>query len=117
MTCGSIYSAALRIVRSFSTTSQTNAVAWITLKNYGFSDAAELFVFVSGYTVAFVYSRKALSAQPRFLAARGRSTSRTSAVRVLCRGNQIPRAAIRTRASARRVQHPLPRRQPVEFLN
>lgn len=34
-----------------------NAVAWITVKNYGFSDAAELFVFVSGYTVAFVYSR------------------------------------------------------------
>ena len=36
-----------------------NAVAWITARNYGFSDAAELFVFVSGYTVAFVYARMA----------------------------------------------------------
>jgi hypothetical protein len=34
-----------------------NLVAWITAKNYGFSDAAELFVFVSGFTVAFVYGR------------------------------------------------------------
>ena len=34
-----------------------NAVAWITMKHYGFSYAADLFVFVSGYTVAYVYSR------------------------------------------------------------
>ena len=34
-----------------------NAIAWVTTKNYGFSDAADLFVFVSGYTVAFVYSK------------------------------------------------------------
>lgn len=34
-----------------------NPVAWITARNYGFSDAAELFVFVSGFTVAFVYAR------------------------------------------------------------
>lgn len=34
-----------------------NAVAWITMKHYGFSDAADLFVFISGYTVAYVYSR------------------------------------------------------------
>ena len=34
-----------------------NAIAWLTTKNYGFSDAADLFVFISGYTVAFVYSR------------------------------------------------------------
>ena len=34
-----------------------NLVAWITARNYGFSDAAELFVFVSGFTVAFVYGR------------------------------------------------------------
>lgn len=27
------------------------------MKNYGFSDAADLFVFISGYTVALVYSR------------------------------------------------------------
>ncbi len=34
-----------------------NVVAWVTMKNYGFSDAADLFVFISGYTVALVYSR------------------------------------------------------------
>lgn len=34
-----------------------NVVAWITMKNYGFSDAADLFVFISGCTVAFVYAR------------------------------------------------------------
>jgi hypothetical protein len=34
-----------------------NAIAWVTTKNYGFSDAADLFVFISGYTAAFVYAR------------------------------------------------------------
>lgn len=33
-----------------------NVVAWITTKNYGFSDAADLFVFISGYTAALAYS-------------------------------------------------------------
>src|SRR5207244_9726550 len=35
----------------------SNAVNWITIRNYGFSDAAEIFVFISGYTAAFVYGR------------------------------------------------------------
>lgn len=35
----------------------TNIVNWITLRNYGFSDAAEAFVFISGYAAAFVYGR------------------------------------------------------------
>ena len=35
----------------------TNVVNSYTLRNYGFSDAAELFVFISGYTAAFVYGR------------------------------------------------------------
>jgi hypothetical protein len=34
-----------------------NVVNWITTRNYGFSDAADLFVFISGYTAAFVYAR------------------------------------------------------------
>ena len=34
-----------------------NQISWITIRNYGFSDAAELFVFISGYTAAFVYGR------------------------------------------------------------
>src|SRR3981189_84900 len=33
----------------------SNLVAWVTIRNYGFSDATEIFVFVSGYTAAFVY--------------------------------------------------------------
>lgn len=35
-----------------------NTVAWLTIRNYGFSDAADIFVFISGYTAAFVYSRR-----------------------------------------------------------
>jgi hypothetical protein len=36
----------------------SNLVAWVTIRNYGFSDATEIFVFVSGYTAAFVYGRE-----------------------------------------------------------
>ena len=32
-----------------------NIVSWITIRNYGFSDATEIFIFISGYTAAFVY--------------------------------------------------------------
>ena len=35
----------------------SNVVSWITLRNYGFSDATEIFIFISGYTAAFVYGR------------------------------------------------------------
>jgi hypothetical protein len=34
-----------------------NVISWVTVRNYGFSDAAEIFVFISGYTAAFVYAR------------------------------------------------------------
>lgn len=32
-----------------------NALTWLTLRNYGFSDTAEVFVFVSGYTCMLAY--------------------------------------------------------------
>jgi hypothetical protein len=32
-----------------------NILAWFTIRNYGFSDATEIFIFISGYTAAFVY--------------------------------------------------------------
>jgi hypothetical protein len=32
-------------------------LSWITIKNYGFSDAADLFVFISGYTAVLVFGR------------------------------------------------------------
>lgn len=35
----------------------SNMVSWLTIRNYGFSDATEIFVFISGYTAAFVYGR------------------------------------------------------------
>ena len=35
----------------------SNVVNWITIRNFGFSDATEIFVFISGYTAAFVYGR------------------------------------------------------------
>jgi hypothetical protein len=33
-----------------------DVVAWLTLRNYGFSDAAEMFVFISGYLVGWIYA-------------------------------------------------------------
>ena len=33
-----------------------DVVAWLTLRNYGFSDAAEFFVFISGYLAAYIYA-------------------------------------------------------------
>ena len=38
----------------------SNVVAWVTIRNYGFSDATEIFIFISGYTAAFVYGRAML---------------------------------------------------------
>jgi hypothetical protein len=35
----------------------TNVLTWFTLRNFGFSDATEIFIFISGYTAAFVYGR------------------------------------------------------------
>ena len=32
-----------------------NALAWLTIRNYGFSDTTEVFVFVSGYTCMLAY--------------------------------------------------------------
>jgi hypothetical protein len=32
-------------------------LTWLTIRNYGFCDAAEIFIFISGYTAAFVYGR------------------------------------------------------------
>jgi hypothetical protein len=34
-----------------------DVLAWFTIRNYGFSDAAEIFIFISGFTAAFVYGR------------------------------------------------------------
>jgi hypothetical protein len=36
------------------------ALTWLTTRNYGFSDGADLFVFISGYTAAFVFARMML---------------------------------------------------------
>jgi hypothetical protein len=35
-------------------------LTWFTIRNYGFSDAAEIFIFISGYTASFVYGRAML---------------------------------------------------------
>ncbi len=48
----------------------SNLVAWITIRNYGFSDATEIFVFISGYTAAFVYGREMLNSGPVVAGAR-----------------------------------------------
>ncbi|MBU6458322.1 MAG: OpgC domain-containing protein [Bradyrhizobium sp.] len=35
----------------------TSLLTWLTIRNYGFSDATEIFIFISGYTASFVYGR------------------------------------------------------------
>jgi len=37
-----------------------NVVNWITIRNYGFSGAADVFIFISGYIAAIVYARMML---------------------------------------------------------
>jgi hypothetical protein len=37
-----------------------NVVNWLTVRNYGFSDATEIFVFISGYTAVIAYGRMML---------------------------------------------------------
>src|SRR5664279_5480438 len=34
-----------------------DVLSWFTIRTYGFSDAAEIFIFISGYTAALVYGR------------------------------------------------------------
>ena len=38
----------------------SNLLTWFTIRNYGFSDATEIFIYISGYTAAFVYGRAML---------------------------------------------------------
>src|ERR1700723_879115 len=42
-------------------------VSWLTLRNYGFSDAAEVFVFISGYLAGYIYGP--IIGEGQFLAA------------------------------------------------
>jgi len=48
----------------------SNFVAWVTSRNYGFSDATEIFIFISGYTAAFVYGRAMTERGPLVASAR-----------------------------------------------
>ena len=38
-----------------------NAVTWLTTRNYGFSDGADLFVFIAGYAASVVYAKSMLT--------------------------------------------------------
>jgi hypothetical protein len=51
-----------------------DVVAWLTLRNYGFSDAAEFFVFISGYLAGYIYGP--IVAGGNFLAATKRLVMR-----------------------------------------
>src|SRR4029078_6154007 len=37
-----------------------SVLTWFTIRHYGFLDATEIFIFLSGYTAAFVYGRAML---------------------------------------------------------
>ena len=53
-----------------------DVVAWLTLRNYGFSDAAEFFVFISGYLAGYIYAPIIRTGQ--FLAATKRLLKRAA---------------------------------------
>ncbi len=38
-----------------------NAATWLTTRNYGFSDGADLFVFIAGYAASVVYAKSMLT--------------------------------------------------------
>src|SRR3989442_10677416 len=40
----------------------SNILTWLTIRNYGFSDAPQIFIFISRFTAAFVYGRPMLGA-------------------------------------------------------
>src|SRR6185369_3218435 len=56
-----------------------NFLNWFTLRNYGFSDAAEIFVFISGYSIGFAYGPAVKANQ--FLAVAKRLWTRASQLR------------------------------------
>jgi hypothetical protein len=53
-----------------------DVVSWLTLRNWGFSDAAEFFVFISGYLAGFIYGP--FVARGHFLAAAKRLWKRAA---------------------------------------
>ena len=53
-----------------------NFLNWFTPRNYGFSDAAEIFVFISGYSIGFAYGPAVKAG--RFVAAAKRLWTRAS---------------------------------------
>src|SRR2546430_11080738 len=93
-----------------------NVVNWVTTRNYGFSDAADLFVFISGYTASFVYARMMLDRG--FLVGATRLTKRVWQLYVAhiilfviyCL-DQLSGAALRRFRARQRVQRRRTRRQ------
>jgi hypothetical protein len=80
-----------------------NIVNWFTIRNYGFSDATEIFIFISGYTAAFVYGRAMrergfVIASARILGAPGRFTWRTFS----CSRSSWPKSPMSRRRSTTR---------------
>lgn len=51
-----------------------NVVAWLTIRNYGFIDAADLFVFISGYAASVAYVK--ILAERGFAVAAARTVKR-----------------------------------------
>ena len=46
-----------------------NIANWFTIRNYGFSDATEIFIFISGYTAALVYGAAMRQGGPLYASA------------------------------------------------
>ena len=101
----------------------SNIVNWLTIRNYGFSDAAEIFVFISGYTAAFVYGRDDAAARRR-RGERAHPQARLAGLRGarlhlrdLHGGDRLPDAAASTtRSTTRRWARSISCKQPGDTL-
>ena len=83
-----------------------NIGSWLTLRNYGFSDTAEVFMFISGVTCALAYGRARRATVERsdqpFAAAKLGHLCRISAAHARLRHHGLPR---RRRPACRREQY------------
>ena len=68
----------------------SDAASWITIRNFGFSDATEIFIFISGYTASLVYGRKL--AQQGFVKASARILHMVAADDELVDGSEVAAA-------------------------
>ena len=81
-----------------------DVVSWLTLRNYGFSDAAEFFVFISGYLVGWIYAPVVRGGQGTLEAGRSNVRRAHHVVSDLHRSDCTDRETLRQSDVRKRIQ-------------